>query len=474
MNTKYLPISLAIALSACGGGGGGDAPVSISEPPPITITAPVPVPLQALTLGSPHADVTAPYGSASITVPGDTAGFPSALKGSYPPATKVIQYIPVDYITSDTVSKVWINGWNGYGKTISIIDDFQTVTGNATRNFQLRRQTTEIRREGFENYTYIGLYNVDYSYDLKFTHGSLVSNIAADNEEGSLFSSTITVTPYAVSPFSCTRNDVTQNSTACGNTSLLSSSSPWPAWEKLSAMVDYHKTAGIAKSASVIENQVILSPAQNPYTTSTYVSGHLNNSYQAAAINLSLGTNISTSGVTFSKIFDDITKNPVLSKKTEAVIAVAAGNSGGPCDATNLAGCNYLAAYLALAPQTKDSVLVVGATTGTGANEKMASYSTRAGALANRFILASGDTGYTGVEGTSFAAPRVTAAVAIVRQKYPNLTAVQVANLLLLTASKDIDNDGVANFSGVSPIYGYGKLDLVKALSPIGTSAIGQ
>ena len=108
----------------------------------------------------------------------------------------------------------------------------------------------------------------------------------------------------------------------------------------------------------------------------------------------------------------------------------------------------------------------------------MATYSTRAGALLNRFIVASGDTGYveidgSPIQGTSFAAPRVAAAVAIVRQKYPHLTAAQAANLLLLTASKDINNDGVDDFVGVSPIYGYGKLDLVKALSPIGTAAIG-
>ena len=42
----------------------------------------------------------------------------------------------------------------------------------------------------------------------------------------------------------------------------------------------------------------------------------------------------------------------------------------------------------------------------------------------------------------------------------------------LLTADKDIDNNGVDEFSGVSDVYGHGKLDLSTALSPVGSLAV--
>jgi subtilisin family serine protease len=128
-------------------------------------------------------------------------------------------------------------------------------------------------------------------------------------------------------------------------------------------------------------------------------------------------------------------------------------------------------------PKLKSSVIVVGALEGTGASEQIASYSTRPGILANRALMANGTTGDLSpsgstIQGTSFAAPRVTGAAALLRHKFPNLNGEQAANILLLTASKDINNDGIADFSGASSIYGQGKLDLLQALSPVGSLAI--
>jgi subtilisin family serine protease len=108
---------------------------------------------------------------------------------------------------------------------------------------------------------------------------------------------------------------------------------------------------------------------------------------------------------------------------------------------------------------------VVGALSGEGSNQNIATYSTRAGILADRFILASGETGYTNVVGTSFAAPRVAAVAAILKQRFPQLTPAQISNVILLSADKDINNDGANDFSGVSPIYGHGKLSLTRALA---------
>ncbi|MFZ4480737.1 MAG: S8 family serine peptidase [Rhodoferax sp.] len=489
---KFLAVVLgSLVLSACGGGDSGSTTTGTGGTPSGTapaysITEPVPVPIAALVLGAPHADFSAPYGTATVTLPGVAVanGFQD-LSGSYPQKTQTIQFAPTDHLTPDLVNKVWANGWNGYGQSISVIDDFQSGGLALKREFLSRRETTDVRSEFnwvkmlYENNIYVGNYDVEYSFSQDAAHGAIVANIAGGDEQGTAVQTGMFMTPFSVNPISCAKNGVASNAMSCGNLTTFGSpaanfAKQYSSWLPQQGWLDYRKVAGVAKSASVSEQQVNLSRNQNPYESTIYIYGHLENSYQSSATNLSLGVALDTSGVTLEKVYENTLTRQLLTKKSESVIAIAAGNSSSPCGANNLAGCNYYAAYFSITPQTKDSVLVVGATTGSGSNEKLADYSSSAGALASRFILTSGDTGYDGVVGTSFAAPRVAGAVAIVRQKYPKLTATQAANLLLLTANKDINNDGIDDFVGVSPIYGHGKLDLVKALSPIGTTAIGQ
>ena len=65
------------------------------------------------------------------------------------------------------------------------------------------------------------------------------------------------------------------------------------------------------------------------------------------------------------------------------------------------------------------------------------------------------------IQGTSYAAPRVSGKVAIASQKFPNLNAEQLVNLAKHTA---ID----LGAAGVDRIYGHGKINLTGMLSPIG------
>jgi hypothetical protein len=469
------PIGLLLATAGCGGGN-TDNSAAVDAATYVVVEA-TPVPLASLAIGTGHPDFTAEYGKATITFP---AGAPAlgvtGLAASYPSYTGTYDYADTSHIPSIVPTLAWAKGWDGYGQSISVIDDFHEGGISYSKSFSTERQLTLVKEDynlatrTIEFNTYVGTYKVPYSASLPTTHGAIVSNIAGGDELGSLVDSTIAATPGASTLTACSLNGVVVAKDRC---TAVTGSAIDLAWSAASAQVSYRKAAGIAKAAVVIEHHVDLSASQNAFTTPAFLVGDMENSFRTAAINLSLGTDVATAGITMAKVIEDIRANNKLIRKSEAVVAVAAGNSYGPCGEMDLAGCNYLAAYYALAPQTRESVLVVGATTGSGENERLALYSTRAGALASRFILASGDTAEPDVKGTSFAAPRIAGAIALVRQKYPKLTAAEAANLLLLTANKDINNDGIADFAGVSQIYGHGKLDLARALSPLGSAAVG-
>ena len=112
------------------------------------------------------------------------------------------------------------------------------------------------------------------------------------------------------------------------------------------------------------------------------------------------------------------------------------------------------------------TMLVVGA---VDANNRMASFSNRAGDTAQYYLVAQGvnilssyGTGYAYMSGTSMAAPAVSGAAALVTGYWPYLQANQVAAILLNTA----DDLGAP---GVDAVYGHGLLNVSRALSPIGS-----
>ncbi|MDN5251336.1 S8 family peptidase [Betaproteobacteria bacterium LSUCC0117] len=70
--------------------------------------------------------------------------------------------------------------------------------------------------------------------------------------------------------------------------------------------------------------------------------------------------------------------------------------------------------------------------------------------------------GYGTADGTSFAAPHVAGAIALLKQQFPNLTPQQLVTLILSTATD-------LGATGTDPVYGVGMLNLSAATTPHGT-----
>ena len=69
--------------------------------------------------------------------------------------------------------------------------------------------------------------------------------------------------------------------------------------------------------------------------------------------------------------------------------------------------------------------------------------------------------------GTSFAAPHVSGAIAVLKSAFPMMTAPQIVALLLMTA-EDLGDDGV------DPVYGHGLLNLGAAINPVGAARLAS
>jgi Subtilase family len=167
---------------------------------------------------------------------------------------------------------------------------------------------------------------------------------------------------------------------------------------------------------------------------------------------------------------------------TDAVITKAAGNDSITTEKDPLS--KGLASDTSINPRlllvgALDSFGQINTTTGHG-TATIASYSNTAGSdttIQSRFLVASGGSPYTdtGVAingtnvasgvGTSYAAPRVAGYAAIVRQKFPNLTAPKTADILLATARYDT----LTCYPNCDKtVYGQGEASLSRALAPVG------
>jgi hypothetical protein len=144
------------------------------------------------------------------------------------------------------------------------------------------------------------------------------------------------------------------------------------------------------------------------------------------------------------------------------VIVISAGNDGE-------AQVDPLPAA-ALAATGRGAVIVVGAVDENGA---IADFSNRAGTAQENYISALGvrvrsfDQDGTAFlySGTSYSAPAVAGAIALLAQAFPNLTAPQLVDIILRSARD-------AGDAGTDAIYGRGILDIGRAMAPSGQTSL--
>ena len=164
------------------------------------------------------------------------------------------------------------------------------------------------------------------------------------------------------------------------------------------------------------------------------------------------------------------------------VVVVSAGNDADSASPPTNPNNPELFA-IGLRQAGNGNVIIAGS---VGSDGIVSDFSNRAGSEANSFLMALGDRiccVYAGndiqittingqqfisvVSGSSFSAPQISGAAALLRQAFPNLTAVDVVNLLLGSARD-------AGASGTDAVYGRGILDIGNAFAPKGTLSLAS
>ena len=179
-------------------------------------------------------------------------------------------------------------------------------------------------------------------------------------------------------------------------------------------------------------------------------SNHLNKfSNNADIINLSIG---SYAG---KKKTDYGFRNKLNKVKKATIVVTSAGNMGGRSDYDRINNAVVKSKH-------KESALIVGSLNND--NETLANHSNRAASHKWHFVVERGLSEFSNGEqfgGTSSSAARVSAKAALISHKYPNLSSKHVVDLIKFTAD-DLGS------KGVDSVYGYGRVNLSKALSPFG------
>jgi hypothetical protein len=209
---------------------------------------------------------------------------------------------------------------------------------------------------------------------------------------------------------------------------------------------------GVAPEAFIISSQVMSAATGWSASAASLLAGVRNGVNGGAFIhNMSLGA---------GGPVGEAAMREAVARGTLSV--VAAGNSG-------LANPDWPARY-AKEAWAENRIIAVGAVDGSN---RIASFSNRAGDTANWYVVALGvnvigagassNSAYVSGSGTSMATPIVSGVAALLKSRWPILTASQVGQIIFATA-KDL------GAPGVDPIYGRGLVDASRAMQPVGAT----
>ena len=152
-----------------------------------------------------------------------------------------------------------------------------------------------------------------------------------------------------------------------------------------------------------------------------------------------------------------------------AIIVISAGNQG--VDDPQAAINPDSLAQIANDPLSRNLIIVAGAL--DSSNAALANFSNRAGNGSAHYLGALGSrvraVDHQGVavlaSGSSFSAPIISGAVALLAEAFPNLTSAQIVDLLFRSATD-------LGASGVDGEFGHGALDIARAFQPIGQTSL--
>ncbi|SJM65799.1 Protease [Brevundimonas diminuta 3F5N] len=218
-------------------------------------------------------------------------------------------------------------------------------------------------------------------------------------------------------------------------------------------------TVGIAFNSTILSIRADISDCQDVDDDICFRSSDLANSINYAVRNGARIINLSLGGEDpMGPLFENALQNAI---SQGVIFAVASGND-------SKANPDWPGRY-AIDPRFMGGIIVVGAH--NNLNE-MADFSNRAGVAQNWYLSAPGasvvvdceDTSCWRVSGTSFSAPAVAAAMALLKEAFPNLSGKEIVEILLRTANEVGDE-------GTDIVYGRGLLSIVRAFHPVGVTA---
>jgi hypothetical protein len=327
------------------------------------------------------------------------------------PAPVPSQYNTTEFRRSDgplqhNAATAWGSGWTGQGVTIAVVD-----TGIDVDSPEFAGRISSASRDMFSGST-------DRGYNATDDHGTDVAMVAA-----------------------AARNSSGILGIAWG-ASIMALRSDTP-----NSCVSDGGGAQDPDADCAFDDRTIASAID-------YAAGH-----GAKVINLSLGGDPPSSAVTSA-----VSR----AAASGTFIVVAAGNDGSVNPDAFGAGVDTAGG---------GAVIIAGAVDDNGA---ISDFSDRAGNQPNHYLAARGESvccqykdgqmyvenGYVYlISGTSFAAPQIAGAAALLAQAFPNLTGKQIADILLRSAFD-------AGNAGTDAVYGRGILDIAKAFQPLGTTSL--